>query len=206
MEHLLQRYPVLSRCREEIAAARELMLQTYRMGGKILLCGNGGSCADCDYIVGELMKGFLSRRKMEEHDRERFFSLCGEEGAFYADSLQYGIPALSLAGTAAVNSAFNNDVEPALVYAQGVWAMGQKNDLLIGLSTSGNSENVINALITAKAKGLKSLGLTGAGECAMDRWCDTVIHVPERETFKIQELHLPVYHYLCAAMEAELFV
>lgn len=206
MEHLLQRYPVLSRCREEIAAARELMLQTYRMGGKILLCGNGGSCADCDHIVGELMKGFLSRRKMEEHDRERLFSLCGEEGAFYADSLQYGIPALSLAGTAAVNSAFNNDVEPALVYAQGVWAMGQKNDLLIGLSTSGNSENVINALITAKTKGLKSLGLTGAGECAMDRWCDTVIHVPERETFKIQELHLPVYHYLCATMEAELFV
>ncbi len=205
MEELLMRYPALESCKESIAGVTELMLRTYRSGGKMILFGNGGSSADCDHIVGELMKGFLSIRKMKEEDRTRFCELCGEKGAYMAERLQYGIPAVSLVSANAVNSAFCNDVDPSLVYAQGVWAMGQPNDLVIGISTSGNSGNVINGLIAAKAKGIRCVGLTGIGECQMDTWCDEVIHVREKETYKVQELHLPVYHYLCATVEKILF-
>lgn len=206
MESLLSRYPNLKVCKESVEKALMMMSETYHTGGKILLCGNGGSCADCEHIAGELMKGFLSLRKMKEEDREKFYHILGDDGEFFAENLQYGIPAVSLTCANAVNSAFNNDVEPSLVYAQGVWAMGDKNDLVIGISTSGNSKNVINALIAAKAKGIRTLGLTGKNECRMDKWCDCVVHAPECETYKVQELHLPIYHYLCAALEKELFV
>lgn len=205
MQELLLRYPVLSVCEDSIRQALSMMKETYLNGGTILLCGNGGSCADCEHIVGELMKGFLSLRSMREDDFSAFQSLFPEDAVHFRSALQYGIPAISLPSLTVVGSAFINDVAPDMLYAQLVYGFGRKNDLVIGLSTSGNSKNVVNALKVAKVKGLKTLGLTGAKPSLMDALCDAVIKVPETETYKIQELHLPVYHYLCAALEAELF-
>lgn len=205
MQELLKRYPELEGCAPAIQKVLELMLQTYKKGGKILLCGNGGSCADCEHIVGELMKGFLSKRKMTETDRNRFVNAFGESGDYFADRLQYGIPAVVLTAHSGLISAFANDVSPELVFAQQVWGLGTEQDLLIGLSCSGNSENIIRAMQTARVKNMRVAGLTGEMPCKMDEVADSVAHVPEKETYKVQELHLPVYHYLCAALEKKLF-
>ena len=205
MQNLFSRYPALSVCESSIQSALTLMKETYTKSGTMLFCGNGGSCADCDHIVGELMKGFLSLRPMKEEDFSAFASAFPEDAEGFRSTLQYGIPAISLPSLTAVSTAFINDVAPDMLYAQLVYAFGRTNDLVIGLSTSGNSKNVVNALKVAKVKGLKTIGLTGAKPCLMDEICDVVIKVPETETYKIQEYHLPVYHYLCAALEAELF-
>ena len=205
MQELLLRYPMLSSCEASIRGALDMMKETYKTGGTMLLCGNGGSCADCEHIVGELMKGFLSLRPMKEEDFSAFHAAFPDDAEAFRSTLQYGIPAISLPSLTAVSSAFINDVASDMLYAQLVYGFARKHDLVIGISTSGNSKNVINALKVAKVKGLKTLGLTGSKPCLMDDICDVVIKVPETETYKIQELHLPVYHYLCAALEAELF-
>ena len=205
MQKLFERYPALSVCEQDIKNALTLMKEAYDAGGTMLLCGNGGSCADCEHIVGELMKGFLSLRKMKDDDFQAIKAQFPEDADFFRETLQYGIPAISLPSLTAVGSAFINDVAADMAYAQLIYGMGRKNDLVIGLSTSGNSKNVVNALKIAKAKGLKTLGLTGAKPSLMDTLCDVVIKVPETETYKIQEYHLPVYHYLCAALEDILF-
>lgn len=205
MQEVFTRYPALIKCQDEINAVLELMQQTYESGGKILLCGNGGSCADGEHIVGELMKGFLNKRAMNRHDQQQFKDLLGDASDCFVSGLQYGIPALSLNAHGALLSAFSNDVDASLVFAQQVWGLGNENDLLIGISTSGNSANVINAMITANVKHIKCVGLTGKNPCKMDQYCSAVIHVPEVETYKVQELHLPVYHYLCAQLEENLF-
>ena len=205
MQELFSRYPALSVCEASIKSALKLMKETYESGGTMLLCGNGGSCADCEHIVGELMKGFLSLRKMKQDDYEMIKKQFPEDADMFCNTLQYGIPAISLPSLTAVGSAFINDVAADMVYAQLVYGFGRKQDLVIGLSTSGNSKNVVNALKIAKAKGLKTLGLTGAKPSLMDELCDVIIKVPETETYKIQEYHLPVYHYLCAALEHTLF-
>lgn len=205
MENLMIRYPKLIQCREDIERALEAMESTYKNGGTLMLCGNGGSCADCDHIVGELMKGFLSKRPVEDDTRKRLAESFGADGSYIADKLQRGIPAISLAAHAAVMTAFANDVDPNLIYAQMVYAYGRKNDLVMGISTSGNSKNVVAALKTASALGIKTVGLTGAADCEMDGICDIIIKAPETETFKVQEYHLPIYHYLCAALERKLF-
>ena len=197
--------PDLIACKAEIEAALGLMIDTYRKGGKILLCGNGGSCADCDHIVGELMKGFLLKRPMDDGDAKKFKETMGDEADDLVEKLQRGIPAISLPAQSAVLSAFANDVDADLVYAQLVFGYGRPGDLLIGLSTSGNSKNVVHAVQTAKAMGIKTLSLTGAKESKLSQWSDCAIRVPETETYRVQELHLPVYHELCAAVEAELF-
>ena len=189
----------------EIAAARELMLATYRQGGKILVLGNGGSAADADHIVGELMKGFLLRRPMTEEEGAAFTSALGEEGAGLASKLQRGIPAISLPAQSAVLSAYANDVDPALVYAQLVYGYGKKGDLVIALSTSGNSKNAVEAVKTARALGIATLGFTGEKESALSRLCDVTLRAPSCETYRVQEYHLPLYHYLCAAVEEALF-
>ena len=181
------------------------MLDTYRRGGKILVCGNGGSAADADHIVGELMKGFLHRRPMNDSAAEKFREALGEASDDYIKKLQCGIPAISLPAQSAVLSAFANDVDADLVYAQLVFGYGRPEDLLIGISTSGNSKNVVAAVQTAKALGIKTLSLTGAKESKLSQWSDCTVRVPETETYRVQELHLPVYHLLCAAVEAELF-
>ena len=202
---LLTRYPLLRDCIGKIEEMLCMMERTYRSGGKILLCGNGGSCADCDHIVGELMKGFLLKRPVTDDKAEMFGKICPDKADFLAENLQTGIPAISLPSQSAVISAFANDVKPELVFAQLVFGYGGKNDLFWGISTSGNSENVVYAAIAAKAMGLKTAALTGEKESRLSRICDCCIMVPETETFKVQELHLPVYHYLCAALESNLF-
>ena len=195
LEELLTRYPALEACRADILAAATLLLDTYKNGGKVLVCGNGGSCADSEHIVGELMKGFLLKRPVTD---ERI-------PADLQAGLQGGLPAISLPSQTAVLSAFINDVDPSMLYAQLVYGYGQPGDLLIGLSTSGNSDNVVKAARVAQAIGVKTLALTGERESKLSALCDVTVRVPETETFKVQELHLPVYHYLCAATEAAMF-
>lgn len=195
MKELLERYPCLVECRESIEEALEIIIDTYKNGGKILVCGNGGSAADSEHIVGELMKGFMKKREvMDERIPERM-----------RGCLQGALPAISLPSQCAVLSAFINDVDPEMMYAQLVLGYANENDLVIGLSTSGNSKNVVNAVELAKCLGVKTLSLTGRNESKLSELSDVTIRVPETETYKVQELHLPVYHYLCAETEKALF-
>ncbi len=205
MEILYTRYPVLEACREAIEAATAAIIETYKKGGKVLLCGNGGSCADCDHIVGELMKGFLLRRPVSKEMEALLTEVAGEEGKALAKNLQCSLSAISLPGQTALVSAYCNDVEPDAVYAQLVLGHGNPEDVLICMSTSGNSKNVYNAAVVAKAKGVKTIGMTGAKESRLSALCDICIRVPETETFKIQELHLPVYHAICADVESTFY-
>ena len=205
MENLIKRYPVLEECREDIKKAAELMLETYKKGGKILLAGNGGSCADCDHIVGELMKGFLSMRRIDKNMEDRIGEIFPEDKEHFKNTLQGSLPAISLPSQSALLSAFANDVDADMVYAQLVYGYGKAEDLLIAMSTSGNSKNVVNAAKIAKVKNVKVLSFTGKKDSKLSAISDVTIKVPETETFKIQELHLPVYHYLCAEIENILF-
>ncbi len=205
LNSLLSRYPQLKDCRGDILTAEKMMLDTYHAGGKILVCGNGGSCADSDHMVGELMKGFLLKRRMDDETAKRFKDTLTDEADRLIETLQQGIPAISIPAQSAVLSAFANDVDAELVYAQLVFGYARKEDLLIALSTSGNSANVVAAAKVAKAMGAKTLALTGAKDSKLSALCDCTVKVPEIETYKIQELHLPVYHYLCASVEDRLF-
>ena len=205
LNELLKRYPCLESAREDMPKAEEALITGFKSGNKLLLCGNGGSCADCEHIVGELMKGFLSKRPLTESQREEMKANCPEMDENYLSLLQRAVPAISLPSFTALNTAFCNDVEPELIFAQSLMGLGKKGDMLMAISTSGNSKNVVAAALTAKALGLKTIGLTGKSGGKLKSICDICICVPETETFKVQELHLPVYHYLCARAEMELF-
>ena len=198
INELITRYPALNICRADIENAVETLIDCYKNGGKLLLCGNGGSSADCDHIVGELMKGFLEKRELSGALKEAL----GEE---FSSHLQGSLPAISLSSFTGLNSAFANDVDPDFVYAQSVLGLGKKGDVLIGISTSGNSRNVVNAVKVAKALGMKIISMTGESGGKLREMTDICIAVPEKETFKVQELHLPVYHTLCAAVEKHFF-
>ena len=195
MDNLLKRYPALDCCSQDIKKALELMIQTYKNGGKVLVCGNGGSASDSEHIVGELMKGFINKRPVID---ERI--PCD-----IASKLQGALPAISLPSQSAILSAYINDVAPEMMFAQLVYGYAKPEDLVIGLSTSGNSKNVVNAVEVAKALGAKTLCMTGIGGGKLGDISDVTIKVPETETYKIQEYHLPVYHYLCAAVEKYFF-
>lgn len=195
MENLLERYPQLSVCSEDIEKASRLIYDTYKNGGKVLVCGNGGSAADSEHIVGELMKGFLKKREVSD---ERIPECLRK-------NMQGSLPAISLPSQCAVLSAFVNDVEPEMMYAQLVYGYAKENDLVMGISTSGNSKNVVNAVKVAKCMGVKTLSLTGMNESSLSELSDVTVRVPETETYKVQELHLPVYHYLCAYVEDLMF-
>ena len=210
MQDLLAAHPALAVCQDDIEAARDLIIRTYEHGGRLLLCGNGGSSADCDHITGELLKGFLSHRPLSEADCIALVDALPEGESdpdlyLLAGQLQGGLPALSLPSQTALISAFANDVDPSLVYAQLVWAQGKTGDLLICLSTSGNSKNVVLAAKAARAKGLFTLALTGENESELSRLCDVTVQAPSDETYRVQEYHLPIYHYLCAAAEEYFF-
>ncbi len=192
---LYERYPALKVCMDDISAALELMIDTYRSGGKILVCGNGGSAADSDHIVGELMKGFLLKREVAD---ERI-------PPHIRGNLQGSLPAISLPSQSAILSAFINDVVPDMMYAQLVYGYANPQDLVIGISTSGNSANVVNAVETAKAMGINTIAMTGHNGGKLGDIATVTIRVPSDETYKIQEYHLPVYHYLCAQTEKEIF-
>ena len=205
-EELFERYPELLACEADIDRALALMIETYENGGKILVCGNGGSCSDAQHIVGELMKGFLLKRPMSAAQKKVFEDALGaEEAEAFASRLQRGLPAIALDGQSALMTAYLNDADPDYVYAQEVFGYGKKEDLLIGISTSGNSKNVVLAMKAAKALGIRGIALTGAKESKLSALATATVRVPSTETFKIQELHLPVYHYLCAAIEEKFF-
>ena len=205
IDEFFARHTELEGLRGQIVQAGELLAETFASGGKLLLCGNGGSCADCDHIAGELLKGFMLRRPVSAGFKEKMNALYGEAGEEIASKLQQGLPAISLAGHAAAISAFANDVDPSLVYAQQVLAYGKEGDALIGISTSGNAVNVAAAVKTANALGIRTIGLTGRDGGDLARLARLPLIMPERETYRIQEQHIAVYHLLCTIVEYELF-
>ena len=204
-QELLTRYPQLEKITDTIEEAKNEMIKCYENGGKILLCGNGGSCADCDHIVGELMKGFLSLRPLSDEKKCEMKKNFSDIDDNILDQLQCGLPAISLVSLSALNSAFCNDVDPELIYAQSVFGLGKPGDILIAMSTSGNAKNVAAAVKVARATGMKIIAFTGKDGGKLCDISDICIIAPENETFKIQELHLPIYHYLCAAVEKHFF-
>lgn len=190
--------------REEILQAGLLWTQVLGNGGKILLCGNGGSCADCDHIAGELLKGFLLRRPVNDAFKAKLAEY-GEFGLEIGSKLQHGLPAISLCTHSAPISAFANDVDGDLAYAQQVFAYGNPGDILVGISTSGNSKNVTAAMMVANAKGLHTMALTGRDGGKIRPLAEVAVVAPETQTYLIQECHLAIYHLLCAMVEYELF-
>ncbi len=205
INELIKRYPALEGNREDIEKATKEIIDCYENDGKVLLCGNGGSAADCEHISGELMKGFLKKRPLSDGKKAEMQKRMPYADAELLSRLQCGLPAISLPSMTALNSAYCNDVEPELIYAQSVLALAKQNDVLIALSTSGNSKNVCAAVKVAKALGCKVIGLTGNKGGRLKEYADICICAPEDETFKIQELHLPVYHCICAAVEAHFY-
>ena len=202
---LVSRYPALRKVREDIIAAYLLMEECYENGGKLLVAGNGGSAADAEHIVGELMKGFKMPRKSEEDFADKLIAENQELGSILAENLQGALPAIALDGHMALSTAYMNDCEPLLCFAQQVNGYGKEGDVLLGISTSGNSKNVLFAATTAHAKGLKVIGLTGAKDSKLNAMSDACIKAPQTETYMIQELHLPIYHCLCLMLEDRFF-
>ena len=205
IDDLISRYPVLEACRTDLAAAVEAICEGYRTKHKLLVCGNGGSAADAEHIVGELMKGFLLPRKLDAAMQKKMQQVCPAEADYFMENLQGTLPAISMVNQVALNTAFANDQAPDLSFAQQLLGMGDEGDVLLGISTSGNSTNVIYAVQMAKVKGVKSIVLTGKKGGKLKPLADICICVPDDETFRIQELHLPVYHMLCIAAENEFF-
>lgn len=205
LEELMERYPSLSCIKEEIKNAYEILEACYANGGKLLIAGNGGSCADAEHIVGELMKGFVKRRSVSHEFQETLKEIDPELGSDLAEKLQGGLSAIALNGHPGLSTAFLNDVDGEMIFAQQTYGYGKKGDVLLGISTSGNSKNVMYAMTAAKALGMKTIGLTGKDGGQLKKTADVSIVVPESETFKIQELHLPVYHALCLMLEERFF-
>lgn len=205
MKELIARYPSLAACAAAIEKGRELLIDSFNRGGKLLVCGNGGSCADSEHIVGELMKGFLYKREISASFRQKLQQVAGMDAEVLTDNLQGALPAISLTAHNAFNSAYANDKRHDMAYAQQVYGYGRAGDVFLGISTSGNSVNVVYAALTAKAMGLTVIGLTGKNACRLDAVADVVVHVPQEETYKAQELHVPIYHYWCAACEEAFF-
>ena len=205
IEDLVVRNPELGAAKNDIYNAFELLKNSYENSGKLLICGNGGSAADADHIVGELMKRFSIPREIPENLKNTLLSDFGEKGKYMSEKLEGALPAISLNGNNALSSAFANDVDAELIYAQQVVGYGNIEDILIGISTSGNAKNVIAAMMVAKAKGMKVLGLVGRDGGAFNKYCDVLINVGGNSTPQIQELHLPVYHVLCQTLEYHFF-
>lgn len=205
LDELITRYPVLTPIQPDILKAYETLEECYANGGKLLIAGNGGSCADAEHIVGELMKGFVKKRQLSEDLQEKMKACDPSHGELLAKSLQGGLMAIALTGHAGLSTAFANDVDADMIFAQQTCGYGCPGDVFLGISTSGNSKNVDYAVTVAKAKGLKVIGLTGKDGGTLGRRADVAIIVPEMETYKIQELHLPVYHALCLMLEERFF-
>ena len=202
---LVERYPSLESAKEDIIAAYLLMEECYENGGKLLVAGNGGSAADAEHIVGELMKGFKMSRKPESAFAEKLIAENSELGSVLAENLQGALPAIAMDGHPALSTAYMNDCEPLLCFAQQVNGYGKAGDIFLGISTSGNSKNVLFAATTAHAKGMKVIGLTGAKDSKLKDMSDVCIKAPQTETYMIQELHLPIYHCLCLMLEDKFF-
>jgi D-sedoheptulose 7-phosphate isomerase len=205
LQQLTDRYPSLIGIRDAISQASTLLADAFAGQKKLLIAGNGGSAADAEHIVGELMKGFVRKRKPPLDFLSRLSAVDVETAGVIGQSLQGGLPALSLSSHTALITACINDMDSALVYAQQVYGYGAAGDVFLGISTSGNSKNIIYAMITAKAKGMKTIALTGGSGGVLIQYADVALIVPETETYKIQELHLPLYHTLCLMLEERFF-
>lgn len=205
LEELIGRYPVLESCRESIRQAYQALEECFLAGGKLLVAGNGGSAADSDHIVGELMKGFVKKRPLPDSLVQALKEADPQRGAELSQKLQGALPAIALTNHVALSSAFANDVDGILSYAQQVNGYGNRGDVFLGISTSGNAENVMYAAVTARAKGMKVIGLTGRDGGKLGAFADISIVVPKQETYQIQELHLPVYHALCLMLEERFY-
>lgn len=205
VELLISRYPVLECCEDSIIRAYFMLEESYVTGHKLLVAGNGGSAADSEHIVGELMKGFKLARKLDKAIAQKLIEENQELGKTLAENLQGALPAIALDGHLALSTAYMNDCEPLLCFAQQVNGYGIEGDVFLGISTSGNSKNILYAAVTAHAKGMKVIGLTGAKNSKLEQMSDVCIKVPQTETYMIQELHLPVYHCLCLMLEDRFF-
>lgn len=202
---LIERYPVLSVCERDIVDAYRTLEECYENGGKLLVAGNGGSAADSEHIAGELMKRFKIQRPVSKEYAEKLIEIDPERGPALAKNLEQSLMAIPLVAHEALTTAYINDVDGLGVFAQQLMGFGKKGDVFLGISTSGNSKNIMNATVVARASGLKVIGLTGATGGQLAEVADVTIKVPETETYMIQELHLPVYHCLCLMLEDRFF-
>ncbi|MUH34631.1 SIS domain-containing protein [Zobellia amurskyensis] len=205
LEKLIKRYPSLESCSEAVLNAGEELVDCYQNEGKLLICGNGGSASDSDHIVGELMKSFSKKRPVTSEFSNQLQESSKERGALLASKLERGLSAISLNAHGGLISAISNDIGGDFIFAQQVLGYGKKNDVLLAISTSGNSVNVLDACITAKALGMKVIGLLGETGGKIKAFCDVAICVPATNTAAVQEYHLPVYHTLCIMVEETIF-
>ncbi|MBR4464031.1 MAG: SIS domain-containing protein [Treponema sp.] len=201
IDQLIERYPALSVCKNDILSAAQALISSYEKGGKLLIAGNGGSASDSDHICGELLKSFVKIRKPEDSFLSKLKEIDSETGAYLSDKLQGSLPAIALTNQSALMTASLNDVDGNVMFAQQVNGYGKPEDVFLGITTSGNSADVIYATVVAKAKGLKTIALTGKSGGKIKNLADITIIVPSNETFMIQEYHLPVYHALCLEVE-----
>lgn len=205
VDELGERFPKLLNNKKEIIATVESLKEMYFSNNKLLICGNGGSASDSLHIVGELGKSFVLSRTINERFQNNLNKMFPQEATYFIKNLQEGIPAISLVNEVSLITAYSNDNNSDLVFAQQIYVQGREKDVLFAISTSGNSKNIINAIKIAKAKGLKVISLTGKGGGEVKQLSDININVEEKETFKIQEYHLPIYHNICLAIENEIF-
>lgn len=203
LDELTHRYPALEGCRQAVKAAYDALAKSYERGGKLLICGNGGSASDADHIAGELLKGFRSKRPLDRDFKSRVCEFIDNDG--FLERMQGSLPAIALPSQAAIVSAVINDIGGDIVYAQQVMGFGKAEDCLLAISTSGNSENILKAVAVARAKGLTTIGLTGIPGGKLATACDLIIQAPADQTAAIQEYHLPIYHALCSMLEARFF-
>jgi D-sedoheptulose 7-phosphate isomerase len=205
LDKLIERYPQLEVCKNQIRDAGNIIIESYKESGQLLICCNGGSCADSDHIVGELMKSFSKKRPLDADFKENLKAVDEQRGSLMAMKLEKGLAAISLTAHAALITAVSNDIGGDFIFAQQVMGYGRKIDVLLGISTSGNSQNVVDACIVAKAKGMKVITLTGETGGKMKAYADVAICVPSTCTPDIQEFHLPIYHALCIMAEETFF-
>ncbi len=201
IERLVERYPSLKICKRDIEDAVRMIIESFQNGGKLLIAGNGGSCADSDHITGELLKSFCKKRIPPIDFIEEIKAIDADIGAYLAETLQGALPVIALTNNTALMTATLNDVDGNAMFAQQVYGYGNAGDVFLGISTSGNAKNVVCAAVLAKAKGLKVVALTGKGGGRLKQFADVCVAVPQTETYLVQELHLPVYHALCLEVE-----
>lgn len=202
---LIERYPVLSNIEQSIVDAYMIMEECYSKGGKLLVAGNGGSAADSEHIVGELMKRFKNPRPVSKEFAKKLEAVDCIRGKALSENLECSLMAIPLVTHEALSTAYINDVDGLGVFAQQLFGFGRQGDVFLGISTSGNSKNIINAAVVAKALGIKVIGLTGANGGELASMSDIIVKVPEVETYMVQELHLPVYHCWCLMLEERFF-
>jgi D-sedoheptulose 7-phosphate isomerase len=205
LQQLITRYPSLSSVKSEIVSSFEMISRSFSHYGKLIIAGNGGSAADAEHIVGELMKDFVIKRKFSDNINKEFSNIDPETANYLTSKLQPGLPAISLSNHSSINTACINDIDSDIIFAQQVYIYGNEGDTFLGISTSGNSKNIVYAAATAKCKKMNVIALSGNDGGKIKKFTDVSIIVPEKETYKIQELHLPIYHCLCLMLEEYFF-